>query len=387
MLALCQGKCALRNYSTPGYRDTIRKDTQQRKSRDMAKAKQQSSSASQRRAQVKKQRQQRQSSPSSDNQNKRRVQKKNQSPWLLIGGVLLALAAVIGIFFFLSRQSTSTGNPTPTAQATTSPAVLQAVTNVSAAVSASVGTGGQGKVLVPLKGPPPPPALTGPNAKPEFFYAGAEYCPFCAAQRWAVVVALSRFGTFSKLNQTTSSATDVYPNTATFSFYQAAYTSQFIYFDSVEQLTNQPDGNGSYTVLQTPTPAQQQLITTYDGPPYLSSAGSIPFINIANQYAMQGANYSPQVLAGLSMQDIANKLSDPNSDVTKGIVGSANYLTAAICLVTNQQPAASCSAAPIPQIEQSLGKSAHSTNNMQISSLSPFREAVVRQPVELFYPA
>src|SRR5438034_187991 len=163
--------------------------------------------------------------------------------------VLLVIAAIIGIFFFLSKQSTSNGSPTPTTEATTGPAVLQAVTNVSPAVSAAVGTGGQNNVLTPLKGSPPPPALTGPNGKPEFFYAGAEYCPFCAAQRWAVVVVLSRFGTFSKLNQTTSSATDSFPNTATFSFYQSAYTSRYIYFDSVEQTTNQPDGAGGYTAL------------------------------------------------------------------------------------------------------------------------------------------
>ena len=342
----------------------------------MAKAKQPSSSASKRREEVKKQRQQRQSS---NNPNKRRAQKKpNRSPWLLIGVVLLVIAAIIGIFFFLSKQSTSNGSPTPTTEATTGPAVLQAVTNVSPAVSAAVGTGGQNNVLTPLKGSPPPPALTGPNGKPEFFYAGAEYCPFCAAQRWAVVVVLSRFGTFSKLNQTTSSATDSFPNTATFSFYQSAYTSRYIYFDSVEQTTNQPDGAGGYTALQTPTAEQQNLIQTYDGPPYLSSAGSIPFIDIANRYAMQGANYSPQVLANLTLEDIANKLSDPSSDVTKGIVGSANYLTAAICLVTNQQPASACSAAPIPQIEKALGKTAYNTGSPPMSVLA-VREAVLRQ--------
>ena len=30
---------------------------------------------------------------------------------------------------------------------------------------------------------------------PEMLYMGAEYCPFCAAERWAMVMALSKFGT------------------------------------------------------------------------------------------------------------------------------------------------------------------------------------------------
>ena len=290
------------------------------------------------------------------------------------------IAAVIGIFFFLSKQSTSNVSPTPTTQAATSSAVLQAVTNVSPAIFVAVGTGGQEKVLVPLERIIHSTGTDrAKNGKPEFFYAGADYCPFCAAQRWAIVVALSRFGTFSKLNQTTSSATDSFPNTATFSFYQSVYTSQYIYFDSVEEATNQPDGAGRYTALQSPTAEQQSLIQTYDGSPYLTSAGSIPFIDIANQYVMQGANYSPQVLANLSMEDIANKLSDPSSDVTKGIVGSANYLTAAICMTTNEQPASVCSAAPIPQIEKTLGKTAYNAGSKQNSILA-MHEAVLRQP-------
>jgi len=85
------------------------------------------------------------------------------------------------------------------------------------------------------------------------------------------------------------------------------------------------------------------------------------------------------VLANLTWQDIANKLSDSNSNVTKGIVGSANYLTAAICQVTNQQPTSVCNSDPIPQIENALGKTVYKMGGMQISILA-FHEAVLRQP-------
>ncbi|MFL5699798.1 MAG: DUF929 family protein [Ktedonobacteraceae bacterium] len=350
----------------------------------MAKAKQRSSSASQRREEVKKQRQQRISSsqnrqlqPSGSGRGR---SKQKQRPWGLIVGTLLVIAAVIGVFIYLSHQSTGTGTGGGNTGSTpTSASVLNAVTHVSPTVLANVGTGGQQKILVSLKGGSPPPLL-GPRGKPEFFYTGAEYCPFCAAERWSVVVALSRFGTFSKLNQTTSSATDVYPNMPTFTFYQSTYTSQYIDFVAVETTTNQPDGSNGYTTLQTPTADQQNLINKYDAPPYLSSPGSIPFIDIGNQYVMQGANYSPDILSGHSWQDIAHDLSNSDSPVTQGIVGSANYLTAAICMATNQQPASVCKAGPVPQIEQSLGKSAFNAGGTQVGLVAPLSQAVIRRP-------
>jgi thiol-disulfide isomerase/thioredoxin len=338
----------------------------------MAKAKQRSSSAAQRREEVKKQRQQRMApSPSTSSRSRtsqRRRRQGNQLPWGLLVGAVFVIVAFIGVFFYLShQQSSNSGITTPTP---TSPSVLNALTHVSPTVLAAVGTGGQNKALVPLKGSSgsaTPPFLTGPTGKPEVFYTGANYCPYCAAERWAMVVALSRFGTFSKLYQTTSSASDVYPSTPTFTFYQSEYTSQYIDFVPLEETTNQPDGSGGYTLLQTPTADQQKLISTYDAPPYLSSADSIPFIDIANQYAMQGANYSPQLLANNSWDYIAGQLSDKNSNITKAIVGSANYLTAAICIATKQQPASVCTAAPIPQIEQSLGKTAFDATGPQMS--------------------
>ena len=45
------------------------------------------------------------------------------------------------------------------------------------------------------------------NGLPEVLYVGAEYCPFCAAERWALIVALSKFGSFSKLHYTKSQLT------------------------------------------------------------------------------------------------------------------------------------------------------------------------------------
>jgi Domain of unknown function (DUF929) len=47
------------------------------------------------------------------------------------------------------------------------------------------------------------------DGKQELLYMGGEYCPFCGAERWAIVAALSGFGTLSGLHFIHSSPTDV----------------------------------------------------------------------------------------------------------------------------------------------------------------------------------
>jgi hypothetical protein len=275
--------------------------------------------------------------------------------------VLVAVGVIIGVFFLLAHQSsTSTSHMYPSAPA--DPAVVQMVTTVNPSVLAAVGTG-SGKVQTRptrLSGAPP---LTGPNGKPQVFYQGADYCPYCAAQRWPLIVALSRFGTFSNLSQIRSSPTDVYPNTATFSFSGSSYTSQYVDFVALEEQ--------SYpgVTVQTPTAAQQQLINKYN------PEGSFPFIDFANQYSMIGASYDPQVLSNLDWQAVASALSNPQSPIAQSILGTANYFTAAICQATNQQPASVCQAAPIPQVEQSLNGSA---NTGASGGFQPFLAAGLR---------
>jgi hypothetical protein len=179
-------------------------------------------------------------------------------------------------------------------------------------------------------------ALTS-DGKPEILYVGAEFCPFCAAQRWPLVVALSRFGTFSGLHATHSSTSDLYPGTNTFSFYGSTYTSSVIDFVPVEEQTNQIVGN-TYGTLQTPTAAENAVVAKFDVAPYTSEPGSIPFLDVGNKYITVGASYTPQVLQGLSMQQIAAQLNNKNSAVAIAIDGEANQITAEITALTGVQP-------------------------------------------------
>ena len=188
-------------------------------------------------------------------------------------------------------------------------------------------------VKVPSGVASPPTAVSGTalteNGKPKVLFMGDEWCPFCGAARWSLVVALSRFGSFSGLKTTLSSGNDVDPDTNTFSFVGATYSSPVLSFEAVEM----QDSNRA--TLQTPSAADNKLLATYD------TAGSVPFIDFGNKYIV-GSTYDPAVLQGLSWDQIAGKLSDPTSEVTKSIAGSANFLTAIICKLTNGQPASVC---------------------------------------------
>ena len=185
-------------------------------------------------------------------------------------------------------------------------------------------------------------ALTS-GGKPEVLYMGAEYCPYCAAQRWAMINALSRFGTFTGLTTIHSSSTDADPNTPTWTFYGSTYKSNYINFTSVEETKNYRTGNTTntsvnYVTLQTPTSAQQTIGQTYD------PEGYIPFIDLGNKYVQVGnlSPLSPTLLAGKSWSQVATAMNDPSSAIGKAEIGNANYMTAGICKLTNNLPATAC---------------------------------------------
>jgi hypothetical protein len=260
------------------------------------------------------------------------------------GAIVVVILVVVGFIVFKGKggggstaQGVSNG---PTGTALTS--VVNQATSVPASTLDKVGSG-SGQVTAK------PATISGnlltSGGKPEMLYVGAEYCPFCAAERWSMVVALSRFGTFSGLATVHSSSTDQFPNTPTWTFAHATYTSNYLTFSSVEQYTNIPlSGNNGYTTLQNLTSEQQSLVAKYDAPPYVpqQSAGSIPFIDFGNKYLITGSSYTPQVLSGHTWAQVAAALKNPSSQIAQAVDGTANYITAAICKITNNQPASAC---------------------------------------------
>ena len=265
--------------------------------------------------------------------------------------VAVVVVVIVGAVIFKitdssSKKAPATSSLTPTV--TAAPASLvNEVTGVPATVAATVGLPSTNTVAAPTykKGQPP---LT-IDGKPGAVFIGGEFCPYCAAERWAIIMAFSKFGTFSGLQETTSSPWDTDPSTPTFTFVNTTYTSPYITFDTSEHESNDTTALGTRTVLQPLTSLESRLWAKYDDPE------GFPFLDIGNKSFVLAPSYDPSVLAGLDQADVASKLKNPKDPVTQAIVGTSNYLTAGICNMTGQKPASVCSAPVVAKAAKAIG--------------------------------
>jgi Domain of unknown function (DUF929) len=260
---------------------------------------------------------------------------------LIVGGsVGLVLVIVVALLVVNGLRK-----PAPPPHSGTLPAaVARNVTNVPDSTLASVGTGSVPTSGLPIK-PIKDTALTSAG-KPEMLYIGAEFCPYCAAMRWSMAVALSRFGTFGALQGIHSAPSpEAYPNTATLTFRSQHYSSPYLTLTAIEhQKVN-------HQTLQPVSKAQEALWVKYGS---TSQGPGYPFIDFANKTVITGPLFSPQVLQGLTWAQIASKLKNPNDPVAQAVDGAANYITASICKMTGDKPGNVCTAAPIKAIGAKL---------------------------------
>lgn len=238
---------------------------------------------------------------------------------ILYGTVVVAVVALIVVFYLIYNVASSDplasyiGEPVSTT-------IMDQVTGVSYSTLSEIGL---------PSGVTAPDKLAGPvltsGGVPEVLYVGGEFCPYCAVERWAIIVALSQFGTFSGLEYMQSSSTDVNPNTPTFTFANASYTSKYLTFVPVEEYTR------TDAIRQNLTSAQSSLESQYDVCPTTQSGGGIPFVDVANLYGVNcGAQFSLDV-SNQNWSTIASQLNDPSSSVASLIDGAANTLISAIC--------------------------------------------------------
>ena len=250
---------------------------------------------------------------------------------LLAGGsVAIVVALVVALVVVKLNQA-----PSKPQAARTDARVAAEVASVPASTLNAVGAG-TATGLKPLSGVS---ELT-TDGKPEVLYMGGEFCPFCAAERWALATALSRFGTLSGVSFIHSSPTD--GDIPTLTFYKSSYTSKYLTFSPVEWYGEADDATTPFghVYLQQPTAQEKALFARYAG-------GSIPFLDIANRYLLPQTQYSPQDISGRTWAQIATAMQDPSSNVAKDIVGAANTLTAAMCTLTHGQPGGVCTSAGV----------------------------------------
>jgi hypothetical protein len=268
----------------------------------------------------------------------RRAQARRRA--LIVSGAITAVLAVVVTLVAVKMTRT----PARVAPATADTAIERSIASIPAATFNAVGAGTAARVQA-ISGQP---ELT-VDGKPEVLFVGAEYCPYCAAERWAVAAALGRFGVLSGTRFIHSSPTDAYPSTPTMSFYKSSYTSKYVAFVPVEWYSGKPDSSTptGYAYLQRPTPQQAALLNRYTG-------GGFPFADIGNRYVVSGVQYLPSALAGMTWAQVAAAMRDPSSPVARDIDGAANMITAAICKLTNGQPASVCNSAGVRAAEASI---------------------------------
>ena len=258
---------------------------------------------------------------------RRAVTRGRRTVWAAVAAALVV--AVLGAGLATRRSATV---HEPVADGTTMPPdVATAMATIQVLVHEGTLFGEVGRGTA--QGSPEP--ATGTlhlDGKPEVLYVGAEYCPYCAAVRWALAVALSRFGAFTSLGSTTSASDDIFPDTPSFSFHGAAYESPTLAFVGVETQDRERRPLDRLTT-------EQQRVLNLDDPD-----ASIPFIDIGGRFLVSGATFDPAVLRGLSMGQIAQALGDPSSPVSQAVIGAANQLTTALCSVTDNRPASACHA-------------------------------------------
>ena len=122
--------------------------------------------------------------------------------------LLVVVLGGVGYFIF-------TASSTPSSPLIGTPASAQVLDDIASVSNTTLSTFNAAANVVTA------PVGTGAGAsqyltsggKPEVLYMGGEYCPYCATERWSLILALDRFGSFSGLEYMQSSSTDIYPNT------------------------------------------------------------------------------------------------------------------------------------------------------------------------------
>ena len=240
--------------------------------------------------------------------------------------------------------------------------VLAAIGVVAVAVALVGGGGSAGGgdgAPSPAVGSPPTEALAAlgevervsdapllDDGRPILFFMGAQYCPFCAAQRWALIEATSRFGVWSGVEPFASPAgMDGFSSVPTYDLTAARFTSDVLSVRTKEIA----DASGGR--LQDLDDVEAGLVDAFN------PRGSVPFIaatGTGGQYTIDLA-YSPGLLQGDDFDEIRQAVgAGEDSAAVRAISGQADAITAVLCTLTGGQPASACGTPVVTELMRRL---------------------------------
>ena len=152
-----------------------------------------------------------------------------------------------------------------------------------------------------------------------FYYLGAGFCPWCAAERWSIVEALKHFGTWDGLKTDKSAEkNEPFLSLPTYNFSGTRFTSDYVEFMGKEFQDRNFQDLDHFTELD------NTIIDNYN------LKGVIPFIFIGGKFVRIGSGPKPEQLVALNHDDVRKQLENKNTDLSKAIEEEANYIRALI---------------------------------------------------------
>jgi hypothetical protein len=259
--------------------------------------------------------------------------------YVALGLIILAIA-LLGTLV-LVRDNASPGSSSTVETFTAASSSLVSSLQLPSTVYDTVGVSSPANPVTPLQSTGSAQlwqsSVDGDRTRPVVYFYGAEFAPYAAAQRWPLILALLRFGTFSQVGLMQSSATTAFPDLSTFTFWDVGYSSKWLMLQTVERYSSLNPTGANYLTLQAPDARQSAAVSEYS-----ANSDTFALTDVANKFVLSGSAYSPAVLDGLTQDQIAGDLANPAAPLTQAVVTAANEITATICAVDGQKPGAVC---------------------------------------------
>ncbi len=275
--------------------------------------------------------------------------------YLALGLIVVAIF-LLGALVIVRDHYSPTSSPTTETFSPASSSLITTLATVPPSVYDAVGVSSPANPITPLRStsgsgnaPMWMATVNGGPPEPVVFFYGAEFAPYAGAERWPLVLALSRFGTFHQLGLMQTSATTAFANVSTFTFYDAVYSSPHVILEPVERYSSLNPTGATYLSLQLPDARQRAAISGY-----ASSATTFPLLDVANRWVLNTSSFTPGALLGLTQDQIAGDLSSPLSPLTQAVISAANEITAAIWAVDGQKPGSVCDSRGVVAADQLL---------------------------------